>query len=119
MQKAVVYDLLRAVPDLVSDEEKLIDFEASVSKEAGPSVESCTSSASAPAAPTPIIVELTEEAIPEIAKVGGAKTIGPKRTGPRSAASSAGSRAAPRSRGRRAMNMELEETLADARRRQR
>ena len=41
-----LYDLLKAVPDLVSDEEKLIDFESSVSQEehmeeeSGPSVES-------------------------------------------------------------------------------
>ena len=28
-----LYDLLKAVPDLVSDEEKLIDFESSVSQE--------------------------------------------------------------------------------------
>ena len=75
MQKAV------RSPDMVSDEEKLIDFETSVSKEeqmeeeADPSVESCISSASAPGASTPVIVELTEVAIPEIAKVGGTKTI--------------------------------------------
>ena len=106
---------------MVSDEEKTIDFETSVSKEeemqqeGGPSVDPSASSTSAPAESATFVVELAEEGtIPEPTKPGGAKTIGPKRTGPRSVgASSAGSKA-PGSRGRPAMNMELDELLESA-----
>ena len=116
-----LYALLKAVPDLVSNEEKLIDFELSVNqeeqkdKEAGPSVVSTTPATLAPKELTLPVVELTDVIIPpEPPKVGGAKTIGPKRFGPRSnGASSAGSKT-PGSRGRPPANMELDEELEKA-----
>ena len=65
-----LYALLKSVPDLVSDEEKLIEFESSVNqeehmdKEAGASVESSAPATLASAEPTPSVVELTETTIP-------------------------------------------------------
>ena len=115
-----LYTLLKAVPDLVSDEEKRIDFDSSVSqeehmdKEAGPSVVPTAPATLAPEEPTPTVVGLTEVTIPEQPKISGAKTIGPKRTGPRSTGASSTGSKPPGSRGRPVANMELDELLESA-----
>ena len=114
-----LYALLKAVPDMVSEEEKSIDFKASVSQEEevqqenGPSVDTSAPSASAPAESTTVVVDLAEGPIPDPPKPSSARTIGPKR-GPRSLGASSGGSKGPGSRGRPLMNLELDEGLASA-----